>query len=112
MNLGAVRMEGKVIKALLSQNGFIKALTLEDRSELEGDLFIDCSGFRGLLIEETLHTGYDDWPIGYRATKSLGSSNREAASSHAFHESNSAECQLAVANSSLAPLGQRLRLLR
>lgn len=59
---GAKRVEGKIVE--VSQNnetGFIEKLTLESGKEIEGDLFIDCSGFRGLLIEQTLHTGYDDW---------------------------------------------------
>ncbi len=59
---GVVRTEGKI--AQVSQrplDGFIDAITLHSGQRIEGDLFIDCTGFRGLLIEQTLHTGYDDW---------------------------------------------------
>jgi tryptophan halogenase len=42
-------------------DGFIDDLIFENGERLQADLYIDCSGFRGLLIEETLHTGYEDW---------------------------------------------------
>lgn len=56
------RREGKVVDSICnSQNGFIEAVRLEDGHLIEADLFIDCSGFKGVLIEETLHTGYESW---------------------------------------------------
>ncbi|MBF7073196.1 tryptophan 7-halogenase [Glaciecola sp. MH2013] len=61
-NLGAKRIEGKIVKVnKLPKNGFISSLELDNEIVIEGDLFIDCTGFKGLLIEEALHTGYDDW---------------------------------------------------
>ncbi len=59
---GAVRKEGKIDKVLVDDNnGFITGLMLASGEKIEGDLFIDCTGFRGILIEQTLHTGYEDW---------------------------------------------------
>jgi tryptophan halogenase len=59
---GVQRIEGKVIAFQQnSQTGFVESLRMEDGLTVTGDLFIDCSGFRALLIEGALETGYEDW---------------------------------------------------
>lgn len=59
---GVKRIEGKIAEVQqASGSGDIEALVLESGQRIEGDLFIDCTGFRGLLIEQTLKTGYEDW---------------------------------------------------
>lgn len=59
---GVTRHEGRVEQVARDpQSGFVTAVTTEDGRRFEGELFIDCSGFRGLLIEGALETGYEDW---------------------------------------------------
>jgi tryptophan 7-halogenase len=59
---GVKRVEGKIRSVQQNaSSGFIESLTLESGQIVPGDLFIDCTGFRGLLIEQTLHTGFEDW---------------------------------------------------
>ena len=59
---GVKRVEGKISQVLqASDTGYIQGLRLENGESLSGDFFIDCTGFRGLLIEQTLQAGYNDW---------------------------------------------------
>lgn len=59
---GAKRIEGRIREVRQdADTGFITALALESGEVIDGDLFIDCTGFKGLLIEETLKTGFEDW---------------------------------------------------
>lgn len=59
---GVTRIEGRISDVSLNgESGFIEKLTTDDGREITGDLFVDCSGFKGLLIEEALQTGYEDW---------------------------------------------------
>ena len=59
---GAKRVEGRIAQVELApESGNIAALVLDGGQRIEGDLFIDCTGFRALLIEGALHVGFDDW---------------------------------------------------
>ena len=58
---GVRRQEGRIAEVKQKENGDISSITLDNGSQVDGDLFVDCTGFRALLIGETLGVGYEDW---------------------------------------------------
>jgi tryptophan halogenase len=59
---GVVRTEGMIASVVQREgDGFVESLVMQSGERITGEFFIDCSGFRGLLIEQTLATGYEDW---------------------------------------------------
>ena len=59
--LGVTRIDRTVVGATRRADGFLDDLKFSDGSSLQADFYIDCSGFRGVLIEQVLETGYFDW---------------------------------------------------
>jgi tryptophan 7-halogenase len=69
---GVKRIEGKILRVEQDgESGFVKALVLESGQSVAGDLFVDCSGFRGLLIEQTLKAGFEDYSQWLRTDSAL-----------------------------------------
>jgi tryptophan halogenase len=61
-NAGVRRVEGKIAEVRQNaESGAIEALVLDSGTVVEGDLFIDCTGFRALLIGKALGVGFEDW---------------------------------------------------
>jgi tryptophan halogenase len=58
---GAKRIEGRIVGVEQDERGHVGAVRLEGDRRVEGDLFIDCSGFRSLLLGETMGVGFEDW---------------------------------------------------
>jgi tryptophan 7-halogenase len=59
---GVTRTEGRIAQVHVhAERGLIESVSMSDGRRVAGELFIDASGFRGLLIEQTLHSGYEDW---------------------------------------------------
>jgi tryptophan halogenase len=58
---GVTRIEGKIVSVNLNDDGFITSLDMQSGQTIDGDLFIDCTDQKAVLIEGAMHTGYEDW---------------------------------------------------
>lgn len=58
---GVVRVEGRIVSVERADNGHVAAVVLDDGRRVEGELFIDCSGFRSLLLGDAMGVGFEDW---------------------------------------------------
>jgi len=89
---GLKRTEGKVKGVdIRFDTGEIRSLTLASGEEIEGDLFIDCSGFRGLLIEEQLNAGWDDWSKWLPCDRALAVPTERTDDFHSYTRSTARE---------------------
>jgi hypothetical protein len=108
---GAKRIEGTITGVEQHpETGFITAVRLRDGRSIEGELFIDCSGFRGLLIEDALQAGYEDWSELPALQQRPGRALREGAGADALYPLDGQARRLALAHSAAAPHRQRPRL--
>ena len=58
---GVTRIEATVKEVKLDNKAFVRSLELENGTSVSSDFFIDCTGFKGLLIEKSLKVGYEEW---------------------------------------------------
>jgi tryptophan halogenase len=59
---GVTRVEGRIVEVIKNgESGFVERVRLSDGREVDGDLFVDCSGMRALLIGDALGVGYEHW---------------------------------------------------
>lgn len=85
---GVTRTEGKIVSVDQDpESGFVDALRLERGEVIRGDLFVDCSGFRGLLIEGALQTGYQDWSHWLPCDRAWAAPTRNAGPARPYTQS-------------------------
>lgn len=78
--LGVSRREGKVERVRQnSDSGHIEGVDLDNGTSVDGDFFIDCTGFRGLLIDKTLGADWEDWSHWLRSNRAVAAQSESVA---------------------------------
>ncbi|MDX1626174.1 MAG: tryptophan halogenase family protein [Wenzhouxiangellaceae bacterium] len=91
--MGVTRTEGKVVDvAQDGESGAIESVRLEDGRTIAGDLFIDCTGFRALLIERTLGAGWEDWSQWLRSDRAIAVQTEATAPPAPYTRSTARSC--------------------
>ena len=89
---GAERTEGKVEQVVLHpETGDIASIRLETGATVEGDFFIDCSGFRSLLLGEALGSPFEDWSKWLPCDRAFAVPSGKAATLHPYTRSTARE---------------------
>ena len=113
MARGVKRIEGTIVDVEQHpEDGFITAVNLRDGRRVDGDLFIDCSGFRGLLIEGVLKAGYDDWSAMLPCNSAQAVPCAKVRPLTPYTLSTAQERRLDLAHPAAAPHRQRPRVLQ
>ncbi len=97
---------------LNGESGDIATLVLEDGRRVDGDVFIDCTGFRGLLIDGALHAGFEDWTHWLPNDSAIALQTEASRPSATLYPGDRPRRGLAMAHSVAASHGQRHRLLQ
>ncbi len=90
---GVQRTEGKVVDVSVDgESGNIASVTLESGQEVAGDFFIDCTGFRGLLIEQKLNAGWEDWSHWLRSDRAVAVQTEKVAAPAPYTRATARSC--------------------